>query len=260
MTDIDQYQSRIFAALDKISRVAAQASPSAPDDGLAQEQQRNAELIEELESALAEEKASLQDERAAVAALKGALLKGALQEERAAVATLKADLANEQDAHENLKAQIDENLAAASEAADSLAATKDDLAAALSQAKSAASRVAELSAKLDDAETALADTRRQAERNTGSSQALEDRILRLNGRIESQDMQFQRLKDANAALRDSNAALRQKNIEMLADPDAINTSMAAELSALKTARAADVDEMDTILQELKPLVEGQTNA
>ncbi|MFT5004660.1 MAG: cell division protein FtsB, partial [Paracoccaceae bacterium] len=92
-----------------------------------------------------------------------------------------------------------------------------------------------------------------------SSAHLEEKIAVLNARIENQDVQFQRLKAANAQLRDSNALLRDRNSEMLGDPSAVNQSMIAELEALKATRAAEVDEMDTILDELKPLMEGQAN-
>jgi len=85
-------------------------------------------------------------------------------------------------------------------------------------------------------------------------------IERLNARIESQDVQFQRLRAANAQLRESIGILRERNTAMLGDSDAIDQAMRAELEALHSTRAADIDEMNTILDELKPLVEGQVNA
>ncbi len=89
---------------------------------------------------------------------------------------------------------------------------------------------------------------------------MEEKFSKLVARIEGFEMQVQRLKDANAQLRDSSTNLREKNLELLGDANEVNQSMAAELEALKAVRAADVQEMDAILDELKPLVEGRTNA
>ena len=89
---------------------------------------------------------------------------------------------------------------------------------------------------------------------------MEERIERLTARIETQDQQFQLLKEANEQLRESNAILRERNLEMLSDPSAIDQSLKAELDALKAMRSADIEEMDAILDELKPLVEEKINA
>lgn len=78
----------------------------------------------------------------------------------------------------------------------------------------------------------------------------------LQARIDALDTQVQRLKDANTHLRQSNTALREKNLEKIGDVGAVNASLQAELEALKVARAADVDEMDAILDELRPMVGG----
>jgi len=211
MTEIDQYQSRIFAALDKISRLAENVKPTSPEAEIDHaELGRQDELIDELQTALSRE--------------------------RAAAAEVQAQLDRELAARAELKQQIAEDRAGQAENDQALAELRTELASATAQVKAA--------------EGASAAT----------IAAMHEQIDRQAGRIESLDNQFQRLKDANATLRESNASLREKNIEFLGDVTAINGSIAAELSAIKTLRAADVEEMDTILQELKPLVKGQNHA
>lgn len=197
MHDIEHYQARISAALEQISfQVSNAGSKDADEDRL---RQRDAELIEELEAALKEERADLLAERAETERLQTALK-------------------------------------TAEAAAKNAAAERDH---ALSAAK--------------DAEAAHPDVHQ-------SDPALERKVERLNARVENQDIQFQRLKGATAQLRETIGILRDRNTNMVGDPDAIDQSLRAELEALKATRAADVDEMDTILEELKPLVEGQINA
>ncbi len=197
MEDIEQYQSRITAALDRISKEVANAGTRETDDDHLR--QRDAALIEELEATLKEERADLVAERSETTRLRAAL-----------------------------------------------------------QTAEAAGRSA-----LADRDQALAKVREARAAAANGSQpggALESKIERLNARIENQDIQFQRLKAATAQLRESIGILRTRNADMLADPAAIDQSLRVELEALKSTRAADVDEMDTILEELKPLVEGQVNA
>ena len=232
MTDIDHYQSRIVAALDRISWLTQQPATAPavqPVNNVAHE------------TALAEEHARLQSERASTAALR-------------------AKLDHERAAHEALSQQIEEDRAAMREAADSLSDALADKASVAAQLKAAEEAGAVLAKKLDEAELSYSQMARDTQRATEAALVAQEKIDRLIGRIESQDAQFQRRKDANATLRDSNANLREKNIEMLGNPDAINTSLATELAALKTLRVADVGEMDAILEELKPLVERQNNA
>lgn len=266
MTEIDQYQSRIFAALDRISRLSkstAQSSFGADD------RKREEELIEELEATLAEERASLQDERATVGELKAKLA-----QEKAAYAALADEISTLQQASAQAADELADGTSALTAAQAQAKFAEDKLAAmqglldaantakttALGQARAAEEKLADLQNKLSEAEQANIDLSRDQARSSNSTSAMEEKIARLMGRIQSQDNQFQRLKDANATLRDSNAGLRAKNLEMLGDPTAINVSMAAELEALKVSRAADVEEMDAILNELEPLVGGQKDA
>jgi chromosome segregation ATPase len=242
MDELEQYQARIFAALDKVARITA--------DGAAQDQtggdqddslrQRDLALIEELEAMIAEERLDLDAERDAVAALKGKLVEAdrALEDVQSAGSDHSAALQEVENALKDAETRQVEAQALASNAEASLgAATKAQ----------------------QDAERELQKRDKQHETQLKISSHLEDKVSRLNARIENQDVQFQRLKAANAQLRDSNALLRERNVEQLGDASVIDQSMRAELEALKATRAADVDEMDTILEELKPLMEGQNN-
>ncbi len=204
MDEIAQHKARIYAALDQVSKIITVSEHRDQDEERVRE--RDADVIEELEAALAEERADLTSERGAVIDLQ-TRLEAALKQ--VATAEIARDAANE-------------------------------------------------------ARAAVEEAARQTAAQTASSPVptarFEATITRLNARIENQEIQFQRLKSATAQLRESIGILRIRNADMLADPGVINQAMMAELEALKSTRAADVDEMDTILEELKPLVEGQINA
>ncbi|WP_420863224.1 hypothetical protein [Algirhabdus cladophorae] len=75
--------------------------------------------------------------------------------------------------------------------------------------------------------------------------------------LERLDMEVQQLQRANQQLRDNNAALRAANAEGVAQPELINQGLEAELDGLRAARSADRAELDAVLAELKPIVEGQ---
>ena len=195
MDKIEKLQARIFSALDTISQAVDTPSSASDADAL---RARDADLIEELEATLAEERADLQMERETVASL----------QKRA------AELQSELGAAQQARAEAED---------------------ALAQQKSKGNVAPPPAPK-------------------------EDEIERLNARIESQDLQFQRLRAANAQPRESIGILRERNTAMLADVDAIDQAMKAELEALRSTRSADVDQMNTILEGLKPLVEGQAHA
>lgn len=70
------------------------------------------------------------------------------------------------------------------------------------------------------------------------------------------DADLQSLRAANAQLRESNAALRTAHAAGVANPDAINASLQAELDALRVARDADHDEIAAVLAEIDSAVAG----
>ena len=90
--------------------------------------------------------------------------------------------------------------------------------------------------------------------------ALEAEVARLREASGSHDSELQRLRRVNEQLRQNNQALREANAEGVGDAHLINTSMMTELDALRASRAADRAELDAVLGELKPMLEGSNNA
>ncbi len=89
---------------------------------------------------------------------------------------------------------------------------------------------------------------------------LEAEVARLRQELEDREATLHRVKRINQRLRENNRALREANRAALGDAELINTSMVTELDALRLSRETDRAELDTILNELKPLVEGGANA
>lgn len=77
----------------------------------------------------------------------------------------------------------------------------------------------------------------------------------VTGRLTEMDTELQRLRSANNALRQSNEDLRQANEAGVGDAHLINKAMMAELEGLRATRAADVSEMNTIIDTLTPLIQ-----
>jgi len=90
--------------------------------------------------------------------------------------------------------------------------------------------------------------------------SMEAEVNRLRSEVERNEAAVQKMKRVNQRLRENNRALREANRKGVADPDLINNSMVAELDALRVSRESDRAELDMILTELKPLVEGGANA
>jgi len=89
---------------------------------------------------------------------------------------------------------------------------------------------------------------------------LETEVGRLRREMHSKEAEIARLKAVNAQLRKNNRALREANKQGLGNADLINASLAAELEALRVAHDADRAELEAILNELQPLVEGTADA
>ena len=99
--------------------------------------------------------------------------------------------------------------------------------------------------------------RRKQEKLVGR---LQNEVAELSEQIAKHADDAHRMEAVNAQLRSNNQALRQANENGVADPDLINAAMVAELDSLRASRGADRAELDAILGELKPLVEGRTDA
>ncbi|MGR3660561.1 MAG: hypothetical protein ACU0CA_05155 [Paracoccaceae bacterium] len=89
---------------------------------------------------------------------------------------------------------------------------------------------------------------------------LETEVTSLRAELASGDENFNRLKGINGRLRRNNRALRDANAKGVGDPELINDGMVVELDALRASRDSDRAELDSILDELKPLFEGAANA
>lgn len=85
--------------------------------------------------------------------------------------------------------------------------------------------------------------------------ALEKKVAQLSQQVDAATIDLQRLKDANQELAEANRALSEAFEAGVTDPGLINHALQTEVTALRAARAADVTEMDSILAELKPLIE-----
>ncbi len=84
--------------------------------------------------------------------------------------------------------------------------------------------------------------------------SLEAQVKDLTQAAANDTATLRQLKQVNAQLRESNAALREANEAGVGDAHLINKAMLAELEALRATRAADVNDMDSILADLKPLI------
>lgn len=76
-----------------------------------------------------------------------------------------------------------------------------------------------------------------------------------DARVETLDLELQRLRKANDQLRQSNTDLRAANQDGVGAPELINKAMMAELEALRAMRAADVAEATSIIGALTPLLD-----
>lgn len=96
--------------------------------------------------------------------------------------------------------------------------------------------------------------------NTQSEEAMaaaQEKLTSQIATLERLDMEVQQLQHVNAQLRENNAALRAANAEGVGQPELINQGLEAEIEGLRAARSADRAELDAVLAELKPIVEGQ---
>lgn len=126
------------------------------------------------------------------------------------------------------------------------------------QAEDQLARVAELEAALEDERLVSA----QLEERVKALKARQDETIeRMRGQIEDLRSQAavtqeasERLRQVNADLRDINARLREQLSQQTAEPHLINKAMMAELEALRATRAADMAEVQAVMQELRPLI------
>ncbi len=89
---------------------------------------------------------------------------------------------------------------------------------------------------------------------------LEAEVARLRGELDARDSMIRQVKQVNQRLRESVRALRSEQPDGDAAARAIDQSMRAELDGLRLSRESDRAELDAILRELKPIVEGGADA
>jgi len=94
------------------------------------------------------------------------------------------------------------------------------------------------------------------DRQEDTVSALEAEVARLREAAVRHDAEIQRLNRVNGQLRQNNHSLREANEQGVGDPHLINKAMMAELDSLRVSRDADRAELDAVLGELKPLLEG----
>ncbi len=98
------------------------------------------------------------------------------------------------------------------------------------------------------------------ERQETQVAALEAEARDLRAALAEKDGQLERMREVNANLRSSNTALREANAEGLADAGLVNAAMSAEIDALRALTEASRAEIDAVLSQLEPLIEGGSNA
>lgn len=94
------------------------------------------------------------------------------------------------------------------------------------------------------------------ERDAGIRAAYEQETARLSQLLDEQALEMQRMRNVVVQLREQVRMQREAAERGVAEPHLINRAMLAELESLRATRMAEVAEMDGILSELTPLLEG----
>jgi DNA repair exonuclease SbcCD ATPase subunit len=220
MSQIEELQSRILAAMDRIASgteiLSSRPAIEPADTGgaasdlaqlLDEEKLANAQLQERLKALKARHAEELVKARAEGAA--GGSAGGSAGD---------ADLA----------AELERQLAAANERVAELEGTIEQQAGMLT-------------AQAQDVKVLKAEVSHQAQA------------------MEQLDAELQRLRRANDELRKSNATLREANSEGIGDPDLVNKAMLAELEGLRATQAADSAEVSAVLSRLDTLLSNARN-
>jgi len=122
-----------------------------------------------------------------------------------------------------------------------------------------ADQTAALRVELEEEKTAnaqLEERLRVLKQKQGAAlRALEEQVGEMRSQSVRRERDLSCLRDANARLRSINTTLREANAEGLADAALIDGAVIAELEALRGVQAADRSEIETILDELRPIVE-----
>jgi hypothetical protein len=99
-----------------------------------------------------------------------------------------------------------------------------------------------------------------AERQEQALAAMETKTNEAVTRMETLDLELQRLRGTNEELQKICEALREANEEGVGEPHLINRAMVAELDAMKASRRSEIVEADEIIAALVPLLSGNGTA
>lgn len=164
---------------------------------------------------------------------------------------------------ESLRSQVADTSEALQLAQERTRQLEDQLAGNGVTAEEAAAkdaRIAELEASMEESERVNADLgerlktlQQTVERSTDEATKREQARAMY---IEELDATTQRLKQSNADLSAANADLCAALEAQTADAELINRAMEAELDALRTAREAEAAEVDAVMADIKPIIEG----
>lgn len=236
MSEISDLESRISAAMDRISRglegLPAAADPSASADAEALEAVRAEVENEKLANTQLEERVKA--------------LNSKLEEAESALADANDAVEKAAAAREAAEEQLHE-AKVAHEAALAEAQTTHEAAMAEAQAGHEA-------AMADAQEKGAAEAEaKAAEANTIDLDENRDTIGQLASRL-------RRLRQTSRQVRSFNQQLRLEARKGLSDPGLINQSVEAELENLKAMRAAELAEMDVIMAALRPMLGQDTPA
>lgn len=85
---------------------------------------------------------------------------------------------------------------------------------------------------------------------------LQEQVDALGEKLAGQEDQVRDLEQDTKRLNDENAELRLGSEKIAADADAANVAIQTELEALRVTRKTDLAELQTIMDELKPIIAG----
>lgn len=274
MSQIEELQRRIMAAMERIGSGVEALGPEAAPGGegdqhlraaLEEERLANAQLEERLKSLKDRHDQEVDAMRGDLDALRNtpaqdgeaAQLRTQLAEATSKLATVeaaRAELADAKAALENtaevdaLKAEI-ESMRGFEGAAEEAAALRKEL----EELTPLADRAEELEAELANLRSELADTERLGDLNAELEMLRAERASH-GAAMSRLDDDLQRLRKANDELRGAVDELRAASEGNVPDAALLNRATAAELEATRAARATDAAEARAVLARLEPLL------
>ncbi len=237
MSDISELDSRLNAALERIGRgVDALQTAAAEPDG-------DGEDVQALRRALENE------------ALVTAQMEERLRSLTARQAELEAELAAEKEALSAAQSQERDDAAEADAAqaaavAAAVSASKDEMQAEFD------AQTAALVAAHADALAAAAAEAPAAEVTEELASASDPTAQSNRALLDELAKRLRRLRQMARRERTANQVLRTQAEKDIADPEAINEAMKADIETLSALRDAEMAETALILAELRPLLEG----